>query len=230
MARKMTSAVHDVVSRHRRTWAALGLALLVVAGCGGSDYKYVANREHGNFFKVPTAWHLQNVTEVDREGRPEELPGGIVSIWHTVFDNAPSGGLPTLDAEQLPEQVTGSAEIYAISDSYREQFSMSKIREMAFGGVDPVFAPDELSPKIRLVTPGYTPLEGGDLNGSRVVANMDLAEEGATPRWMTVDVSMLFDNRTGRIFLLRMQCASACYEQNRAAVDEIAASWTVKPS
>jgi hypothetical protein len=41
---------------------------------------------------------------------------------------------------------------------------------------------------------------------------------------------MLFDNRTGRIFLLRMQCASTCYEQNRAAVDEIAASWTVKPS
>lgn len=229
MARKMTSVGLDVVSGHRWRLAAVALTLAALAACGNAEYRYVANRQHGNFFKVPTGWHLQNITDLERQGRPEELPGGIVSVWHTVFDNAPTSAGPTLGKEQLPEQVTGSAEIYAISTSYREQFSMSKIREMAFNGVDPLFAPDELSPRIRLVAPGYTPLQAGDLDGSRVIANLDVSEEGGEPRWMTIDVSLLFDNRTGRIFLLRMQCASTCYEQNRAAVDEIAASWTVKP-
>ncbi len=221
-------------ARRRTTWArrlaatVVGVALsgAVLTACGGeSTYRYVANREHGNFFKLPASWKLENVTNSEQEGRPEEMDSGLVSIWHTVFD----GGAAPAATDALPTSVVGSAQIFAISNSYREQLSMSAIRSQAFGGVDPLFAPDDVAgSKVRVVS--YVPIEGGDgVNGSRVVANVDLAPEGEEPQWITRDVSLLFDTGKGRIFLLAMGCESQCYLQNRAEIDGVAGSWTVRP-
>lgn len=215
--------------QHRRAtlFGALVALAFVAAGCGGSKYHYVANSQNGNFFKVPTGWNFKNVTEEDKAGRPDEIPSGIVSIWHTQFDNAPAFDQPTLDVLQLPEQVVGHAQIYTISRSDREQLSMSAVRSMAFGfGVDPLAPPDELSPRVRPVS--FVGLTGGEGTGSRVIANFNLAEDNTEPRWMTVDVSFLLDIRTNRIFTLRMACGSSCYLAHNAAIDEIATSWTVK--
>lgn len=221
-------------TRHRQRVVACLVALVsllgVVAACGGApSYRYVANREHGTFFKVPASWSLENVTAADGQGRPEEIQSGLVSVWHTVFDeSAASTATTAAEAAGLPVAVVGSAQIFAISSSYREQLSMSAIRAQAFGGIDPLFAPDDLAgAKVRIVS--YVPLQGGDgLNGSRVVANVDVAEDGQDPQWITRDVSMLFDTRKGRIFLLSMACESQCYLQNRADIEGIAGSWTVR--
>ena len=68
------------------------------------------------------------------------------------------------------------------------------MREQLFHGVDPVYPPDDLSGRVELVS--YRPIdEAGGLTGSRVVANINLADDGGA-KWLTVDGSVLFDDRT----------------------------------
>jgi hypothetical protein len=210
------------------TAAVLAVALAVLgSACGDPAYQFVSNRDQGNFFKVPSSWDLQNITHTQNEGRPEAEPGGILPLWHMVFAADVAGdGLDT-DPEGNPTELQGSAEIYVIADYYRENFSLSSIRSQLFRGVDPLYPPDELQAKVERV--GYEQLTGGEgLTGSRVVANIDLAADGEDPNWVTMDVSMLFDNRLGRIYVLSMRCTATCYLANRAAIDEVAASWTVR--
>jgi hypothetical protein len=200
-------------------------ALLVgAAACGGSDYRWVTNGSQGNFFKVPSAWDYDVITSSQNQGRPEALPGSITPVWHVYFDSAK--GTPTPEGpEDLPTDLIGNAQIFSLSNYYRENYSVSSVREQLFHGIDPVYPPDDLQGRVELVS--YRPIEDAEgLTGSRVVANINLSEDGGE-RWLTVDGSMLFDSRTGRIFALTMECTSECYELNRSAADQIAASWKV---
>ena len=138
-----------------RMAAAALLAAMLTACSGGSSYRYVANRENGNFFKVPSSWKLEDITAADAADRPTETASNVRSVWHTVF----SGGVPVPGGGE-PAEVVGSAQIFLVSASYREQLSLSSIRTQIFGGVDPLFAPDELvGSSVRVVS--YTALQGG---------------------------------------------------------------------
>jgi len=168
--------------------------------------------------KVASAGHA------DTAGRADALPGSITPLWHVYFDSA-KGVAPRTDANDLPADIVGNAQIYSLSNYYRENYSISQVREQLFHGVDPVYPPDDLSGRVELVS--YRPIEEpGGLTGSRVVANINLADDGSA-KWLTVDGSVLFDDRTGRIFALTMECTSQCYLQNRSMADQIAASWKV---
>ena len=140
------------------------------------------------------------------------------------FDSA-KGAPPQKDGNDLPADLVGNAQIYTLSNYYRENYSISQVREQLFHGVDPVYPPDDLQGRVELVS--YRPIEEGEgLTGSRVVANINLAEDGGE-KWLTVDGSVLFDDSTGRVFALTMECTSQCYLQNRSMADQIAASWKV---
>jgi len=216
--------------RARRRWRApLGAALALTAlagvlgGCAGNDYHWVANGSQGAYFKVPSAWDYSVVTNED-DGRAQAMPGSITPVWHVYFQSA-KGREATHDANDLPADVVGNAQIFTLSNYYRESYSISEVRKQLFHGVDPVYPSDDLTGRVELVS--YRPLEEGNgLSGSRVVANINLADQG-DPRWLTVDGSVLFDDRTGRIFALTMECTSGCYLQNRSMADQIAASWKV---
>jgi hypothetical protein len=199
--------------------------LCIFAACGRPDYRYVSNRTEGNFFKVPSEWTYASLTEKDKAGRPEGLPAGIESTWHVGFTNA-ANGTPAVDSQGVPTNLEGEAQIFRLSNYYREQRSLSSLRADMFFGVDPVYPPDQLTARVELVS--YSPLtsESG-LSGARVVANVNIKESG-DPDWVTVDNSMLFDDTQGRVFSLTMRCQSECYIRDRAAADAIASSWKVK--
>jgi hypothetical protein len=200
------------------------MGLVGLAGCGGSEYRWVTNGNQGNFFKVPSAWDYDEISTSQNEGRPEAMPGSITPVWHVYFDSAEGTPSPEVEGD-LPRDLIGNARIFTLSNYYRENYSVSSVREQLFHGIDPVYPPDDLQGRVELVS--YRPIEDVEgLTGSRVVANINMVDEG-DPRWLTVDGSMLFDPRTGRIFALTMECASACYEENRSAADQIAASWKV---
>jgi hypothetical protein len=203
---------------------ALTIGAGVLGACGGNEYRWVTNGSEGAYFKVPTSWDYDVVTTDDSQGRAESMPGSITPVWHVAFNSA-DGSAPQLDAGDLPADLMGNAQIFSLSNYYRENYSISEVRKQLYHGVDPVYPPDDLTGRVELVS--YRPIEEGDgLTGSRVVANINLAEEGE-PRWLTVDGSVLFDDRTGRIFALTMECTSPCYLENRSMADQIAASWKV---
>lgn len=208
--------------------ALAGSTLLIgAAACGGSEYRWVTNGTEGNFFKVPSSWDYDEISTTASQGRAESMPGPITPVWHIYFDSAE--GTPAQTVEGMPPvHLIGNARIFTLSNYYREHYSVSSVRQQLFHGIDPVYPPDDLEGRVELVS--YRPIEDvAGLTGSRVVANINMVEEGE-PRWLTVDGSMLFDDQVGRIYALTMECAADCYLENRSAADQIAASWKVNES
>ena len=202
--------------------AALAVVLLLgLSGCGQKDYRYVSSSEYGNFFRLPVNWRYADVTAEERSGRPLGEQGGVDSVWHVQFSNAAA-------ANVTEDDIAGSANVFTLTNYYRETYSISKIRSQLFLGVDPVYPSDDFLGRVELVD--YRPLESGRLTGARVVANINVAEAGETANWTTIDTSMLFDDayQAGRVYALSMRCSGECYEAHRAKVDEIAGSWKVK--
>jgi hypothetical protein len=210
--------------------AVVAVAAGLLPACGAPEYRYVANREHGNYFKVPAGWSLSDRTQADREGRPAEYPGSVEVVWHARFDSTAGAGEVPTDEGGLPVALLGDARIYTVSNYQREAGSLSswRARQFAFGeGVDPAYPPQELAERVRLVS--YAPLESGGRTGSRVIVNVDLSGEAADEaHWATVDLSTLVDAGSGEVYTLTMWCEASCYLANQRAADTVAASWKVK--
>ena len=149
----------------------------VLGACGGNEYRWVEQRQRGRLLQgadgagTTTSWPRPGT-----QGRADALPGSITPVWHVYFDSA-KGTAPQTDGNDLPADLVGNAQIYTLSNYYRENYSISQVREQLFHGVDPVYPPDDLQGRVELVS--YRPIEEGEgLTGSRVVANINLAEDG----------------------------------------------------
>lgn len=212
----------------RWAWCATLCGFLLLAaggtGCGQSKYHYVSNSKEGSFFRLPAAWSTVDDLKAAADQRLASLPSGITPVWQISFagSDAPRSEVDATSA------VLGTAQVLRLSGAYRELFSISAIRASNFTGIDPIYARDDVTAKVEVVS--NVPLVEGRLAGSRVVANINTAEELSPPKWETIDNSLLFDDTpgAGRIFSLTMRCASECYKINRSTVDAIASSWKVK--
>ena len=200
--------------------------VLPLAACGQSGDRFVSNRALGTFFRLPDAWPSEDLTEADKEGRVAELPSGIQTLWHQAFGSGDPAGT---DEAGLPSEVVGQARVYAVSDYYRETFSLSSLRSSIFLlNVDPVYPPESIdSQQNRLVD--YQPLEKpGGLTGSRVVANLDTDPDDQAESWVTQDVTILFDDAAGRVYVLSLYCSGPCYERHRADIERGVGSFEVR--
>jgi hypothetical protein len=216
--------------RRRRQGAILAVlvALLGVglAGCGAPEYRFVSNRELGSFVRIPSSWAVQDLTANQSEGRVNPMASGIESVWKLAFV---SGDPDSVDDRGLPAEVTGRVEVYQVADYYRENYSISDLRStLTLGGsVDPVYPPDGVgAEKVELGS--YEQLTIGRATGSRSVANLNMADGDEDPKWVTQNLTLLFDNESGRIYVLTMYCSGSCYLENRQAIDEVAASFAVR--
>jgi hypothetical protein len=205
--------------------AAAGTVALLVSSCGSAKYKFVDNSAEGNYLKVPSRWTLFHLTEQDAEGRPIKLPVDTQRIWHIAFDADPKPDQAHLTQPQ-PANVVGDVEIYALSSSDNDQVSQSRLRQIVFGGIDPILQDPGTPAKWEVVS--YAPIaESNGIVGSRTVINVPSPDKPNT--WLTVDGSELFDATKGRAYLLSMRCDSQCYLNTRSSIDQIATSWRVNP-
>ncbi len=211
----------------RRALLVGSLALLVgLVGCGESQYQYVANRSLGSFVRMPTRWEVLDVTASQGDGRVTALPSGIQSVWKLAFSSV--GGAAD-DEKGLPTEVTGRVEVYQISDYYREQYSISALRstQTVSVSVDPVYPPDEVGSET-IELSAYKKLSRDGLTGSRSVANINTAEDGEDPAWVTQDLTVLFDQDGGKIYVLSMYCSGSCYLKYQKTIDTVATSFAVR--
>jgi hypothetical protein len=205
-----------------RLLGAVALAGLL-AGCFSNKYQFVNNSAEGAFFKVPNDWKIFRLTEADKEGRPDKLPVDTERIWHIAFDAASPADEAHLE-ESRPTNLVGDVQIYALSSSDNDQVAQSDLRQLIFGGIDPVLQDAGTPAKWEVVS--YTPITSSNgIVGSRTVINVPSEEEPGT--WLTIDGSELLDPTTGRAYLLFMRCESQCYLDSRQSADEIATSWKV---
>jgi hypothetical protein len=205
-----------------RAAGALALATVVTA-CGGGSFQYVQNSSENTYFKLPSDWKLFKLTEPDKEGRPPKLPIDTQRIWHVAFDAANPPDENHL-GEAMPSAMVGDVQIYAMSSSDNDQIAQSNLRQIIFGGIDPVLQDPGTPPNWEVVS--YAPVtDVKGLVGSRVVIN--IPSQDSPGQWYTLDGTELLDSANGRAYLLLMRCESQCYLNNRKAADEIATSWKV---
>jgi hypothetical protein len=208
-----------------RARGVLGVLALgaVVAACGGSKFQYVQNSSENTYFKLPSNWKLYKLTEPDKQGRVPKLPVGTQRIWHVAFDAAPQPDQNHL-GEAMPTAMVGDVQIYAMSASDNDQIAQSNLRQIIFGGIDPILQDPGTPPNWEVVS--YTPVtDVKGVVGSRVVIN--IPSQDSPGQWFTLDGTELLDSADGRAYLLLMRCESQCYLNNRKAADEIASSWKV---
>lgn len=220
----------DTQTRPRRRGAVLvaitASVVLLLAACGQSKFQYVSNRSVGSYLKIPTAWPVRDVTQEETQGRVQEPQQGIDSVWHLAFS---TGDATQVDAKDLPTEVRGSVQVFSVRDYYRETFSISQLRASVFlGNVDPVYPQQDLDSRNNRLVGYQLVAEDGGLTGSRVVANLNIDPTGSAEAWITQDVTLLFDNQNGMVYVLSMYCAGDCYERHQDQINQVATSFTVR--
>lgn len=202
----------------RTRFAAVALAAAsVLAACGDSSHRFVANRAEHVYLKLPRDW-------ADRpydEGSPdqlEQITSEVTLVWRSAA--APSGTA----GDDAPLLTTA---VYEVSGQLNQKMSASLARVAASPlGFDPVLPGDDTqSGQVEVLD--YNPLGFDGLNGTRTVFR---SRDDANADWNAVyDMSTAFDLSTFRLYVLIVGCSPECYEANKDAITSTANSWLVKP-
>ena len=197
---------------------------LFASACGSPSHKYIANGAEDLFFRVPNSWTIYRLSATDTDNRSAPLPSGFDRTWHVVADASATPTPEDAGNEAMPTAPVAVAEVWALNSSHNDQMSQTQMRRVLFGGFDPLLQDPGVPAEWEVVS--ATPLEfNKQVLGYRVVINQPTPIDPT--KFRTISGSSLFDPATGRVYLLKVQCASECYKANVAAIDDVALSWTV---
>jgi hypothetical protein len=206
-------------------------AAMVLAACGGSQYRYVSNSTENLYLKVPKEWKQYKLTDTDKDGRATSIPEGALRVWHYAYDASAESTDLNLKTDS-PEFPVTDVQVWSLSDSTNDRMSLSQVRSIAFNGFDPLLQDPGTPPKwevvdfsgkseVRLTFPkGVT--------GTRMAVNVPNKDDPT--KFHTVDAATLVDPTNKRFYILRTQCSAQCYLNNRKVIDTVAESWTVNRS
>ena len=212
-------------SKLRLSGVLMGLAL-IGAGCAGSGYQYVADRETQSFFRIPNGWKLFDQQDLFPDApssnpfRDEQNPTQFV-MGFSADPSEEASSFPRLDAGR-PE---GFALVHVMSPSERDQASLGLIRN-AFVPIDQMYQQDSNS--VVLYASEDISDENG-LRGSHMVFSLRESPDATRPYTgsVTVNQTGLFDPKTERLYLFAVFCTSDCYQRNEETIERIADSWKV---
>jgi hypothetical protein len=115
---------------------------------------------------------------------------------------------------------TGYALVRPLSEEERDTYSLASLRNE----VIPLDRLERTEGRVEAVSEEEIELESG-AHGSRLVNEIKV--EGDV---FTLDQTGLVDSGTHRVHVLVIGCRSACYEANKAVIDQVADSWTIEES
>jgi hypothetical protein len=217
--------------------AGVTVAVMLVAGCGESQYTYVSNTEDKAFFKVPSGWSEADVKPIDDyfawslfDVEPDSATRGQVDqiIWSAAYDadEEPTGH------HMVTSYPTGAPVAYSLvlhmPEPLRGPVSLDYLRNIFLPVTESVRAAYDqagdsgLSGFELLADEVLTPAEG--IRGVRVVYNYRLSS-GVVH---TIDLTAHANNDSSIIYLLLIRCTAACYTERADELNEIATSFTVR--
>jgi hypothetical protein len=226
--------MRPVLPRLRPRGAASLIALLAAVGflasaCGGGDgFTYVSSTDRKAYFKVPAGWTFfdkRDILVASGQSLSEETDKSLP--WLIGYDAAPDPAVDhVLNKVYFPEHPVVFARAEVLNFQARDSMSLRGIRNYHYpvdGLIDSNFA-ELISRDEDIVFPG-------GLHGSRYV--YDIHAEGVTGvtsggSVLRVDQTGILDARTNTLYFFVIRCESHCYRDNKALIDQIASSWTVK--
>ena len=214
--------------RHFALSRAAPLALLVAVvfgACAEPRFSYVrsgdvAGAEATAFFKLPSHWTVYEEDEVlaDRAGglSEEQLQQVQSSQWLFAFDADPKPSLEHVGG--ISEHPVGFARVRMLTP-LDSDYSVEDLRSE-------VFPLGTLATREEFELIDRSALELADgIEGERLTFSLD-REDGP----MTVQQVGAFDEEARAVYLLVVTCESACFEEQRKAIDQVVDSWTVEGS
>lgn len=207
---------------------------LILASCARSGYVYTRTPDGKAFFKVPNDWRQYTKREIlltaglsltSRVSR--ELP------YVVAYDSDPRPSLThafNLNVNQAPPRypviIAEVRDLNFFPPTDRDAFSLGQMRNLLY----PV---DQLAQANQVDVISYKDdvvLPGGMRGIQMLFQASPKAISNVTPGDRVVQVyqSVAVDPGTKSVYVFAVRCEAHCYRDNRALIDQIVDSWTLK--
>lgn len=216
-------------------------AVAAMAACGGSNYRYVSNRDAGAFFKVPDEWDLYDEADVlraeDDEATREELEAASDSQWFRGFDSADDPELANVYDLDAGEP-RGFAVVRDLTAQERDVVNLSALRQIGFPVPDPATG-QRVDPLAFFLENRDGFVEVLEYDDDNTLGELSLAEGHRGIRLRTrvelpdrepviFEQVTVVDADTTRLYRFTVGCAEDCWDDNEDVIREIADSWTLE--
>jgi hypothetical protein len=206
--------------------ALLALAVLS-ASCGDGGFLYVSSSDRNSYFKVPADWKFFDKRDLlVASGQSLSAESNRQLSWLIAFDANPKPAIShVIDLGHAPVYPIVEARVQQLPFDVRDQLSLEKLRNW-------VYQVDQL---VRLnfaeiLSYKDVTLDGG-LHGIRMTYDIvpgGLGSLTAENQVIWVAQQIIVDPGTNKLYSFIVRCESHCYRDNKALLDQIVASWTVK--
>jgi hypothetical protein len=223
--------------------AAVGLSGLL-AGCSTGPYHYVANKQFGVYFKVPTSWKpfnrltLFNVFDVNTSGGSVSQQGAsevFNSQWQLAFDG--SGQAKVADLDPTSNTPVVRVLVRPILADEQQSFSLNDLR--AADLFDPTVLGEAIQSESSTPITSYSqiiqpsqlqtlldqPLKQKGFFGVHYVANL---RENKGGQLVTFDITGWADTALSTEYFMIVSCSNLCYTDYESTISKITSSFTVR--
>jgi hypothetical protein len=209
-------------------WAALGLSLLVMAGCGAPDYTYVTNSADRTYLKVPSSWAaIDSKSLFDALGYDPSQETSGSRFWLEGYDAdvAPSA------SHLLGQQSDAPAVFVGVRDvpvSAQGQISLDLMRDLWRPVSDSAREQDSQNPSSAFSGFGLISDEvltpGDGLHGVHTVYRYKIMGGPA----QTFDQIVYTNDDSSKIYMFYVRCSSECFDQRQSEINAVVSSFTVR--
>jgi hypothetical protein len=210
----------QIVSNGRR-WGSAVAALLVLASCGSSGSRYLADRDEKVYLRVPSSWHDVQLSDDIQDPLLQATSDAKVISKSVVSPQKDAVNQSDLNADTPFATMT----VYETTGAFNQQMSASLARRaVGFVSYDPMLPGDANEGLSEVLDFDPNPTNA-KVSGSHVVFR---ARGDTTSDWaLTVNLSTYFDPSESRLYALEVICTPACYDQSAGQIDKIVNSWRI---
>jgi hypothetical protein len=201
----------------------LGLAVaavLVLAACGPSSNRYLADRNEKVYLRVPNSWHDIKLSDSFTDRLTQSTTEAKVLSKTVVTPQPNAVEQKDLDGQSPFATMT----VYQTSGQLNQLLSASLARKIGLVSFDPVL-PDDADKDLADVISFDPKPTNAKIAGSRIVYR---TRSDTTTDWqLTVNLSTYFDPSASRLYALEVICSTTCYDKLSAQIDKIVNSWRI---
>jgi len=225
-ARPVSAEGGGVVRRAARRAFVAAASALVLTGCATPEFHYAGDKPGTAsagpvFFKVPESWGTFTAAQITaaQKGWADDTtakPLLDATVWQEAFDASAAPSLTHVLGSATPEAPTVYASLRTLYQDETASVTAASLRDL----VVPV---STLGDQVTVRT--SEELTQGTASGLHLVVSY---RRTPTAPAETVDETAYLSAGNDALYLLVVRCSSSCYERNRADIDTVTSSYTIK--
>ncbi len=218
------------LSRRKVAIGAFALGGVTLAGCLSNNYSFfnfVNSSGADMYFKVPATWSDFGPSQVFSTPQQSISPGQLSQIesadWANVFSAQRTNSIQALTGI-FANQPFGITQAKKLSTSQRDTFSLASLRTLLIPS-DPLSSSTSSTSGAVYTAESYSEfVTPAGMRGSRMVVEIKQTGRATSVLSQVAEV----DSSTNWVYLIGVGCSKACYQANKAVINEIVDSWSVR--